>query len=333
MASITARDMTLAEFVQNQERHVQDMMDRLGRMHVQRAESLLKQRPFCFQPSTATKVAEGVVLNGEILMSNAEDSDDEDEANWINDIGSEYAQILRVAVLLIQAPVEEDTRPLEIDTESRDMQYKNFVKIHPELNQENPQIHKEPTKIVHNYKEMQTEILDFIMKYGSRAVIASVIFNGHGTENGLRFHKHEDGDEVPLDTVIEDLKNVVKANRSALELPDTVELIFSQCFAHLHKPADSPDFTVYEFTNEKVEKTYVKESRDPLSQDVVDAHHLKLESHVPVSQEKWAGADQLYREKLGEGKKMIPDVDDGPATSVGGLVEDISELEIESFDG
>ena len=329
MASIPAQNIALAEFLQNEDRYTQENMDRLGRMHVQKAESLLKQRPFCFKASTATKVAEGVVLNGEVLMSNADESDEEDEANWINDIGSEYAQILRVAVLFIQAPVGEETRSLETDTKSRDLQYKNLTKIHPVLNQEDRQVFKD-TKTVHSYEEMKAEILDFVKKKGSRAVTASVIFNGHGTEKGLRFHKHKDGDEVSLDTVTEDFQSFVKESRSALELPKRGELIFSQCSAHLHSPANSPDFTVYHFTNERVEKTYVRENRDPLSEDVVQAHHMELESHV--SQQKWAEADQL-REKIRESTKMMPEIIDGPATSIGGLTEDVGGLDIESFDG
>ena len=234
MASIPVQHETLAKFLQNKEQYMQDMMQKLGHMHVQRVESLLKQLPFRFEPSRAREAAEGLVLNGEMLMVNAE-GDDEDEEK-INDIGTCYAEIRNVAVLLIQAPVKRKTNPLDVDKQSRDLQYKNFIKIHPSLNHENKTVHKEPILVVQSYEKMKTEIRSFIKKHGSRAIIASVFFIGHGTKKGLRFHERIPGNEVPLDTVIQDLQEIVKGNQSDMkqkghaELPCKVELIFWAMF-------------------------------------------------------------------------------------------------------
>ena len=88
---------------------------------------------------------------------------------------------------------------------------------------------------------------------------------------------------------------------------------------------------MYHFTNEEVRKSFVHEKIDPVTQEVVDAHHLNLEGHIPVSQQTWAEADQL-REKLGEGKKENPEADQGPATALGGLIEGIGDFAIKSIE-
>ena len=88
---------------------------------------------------------------------------------------------------------------------------------------------------------------------------------------------------------------------------------------------------MYHFTDEEVTKTYVKETFHPVTEDVVDARHWKLEDHVPASQQKWAEADQL-REKLVEGKIGNPEDDDGPATALGGVTQNTGDMEIKSIE-
>ena len=240
MASIPAQNVTLAKFRQNEEQFLQEMMKKLGHMYVERVASLLKELPFGFEASRAMQVAEGLVLKGELLMSTARC--DVKDKNKINDIGIDYSEILNVALLLIQSPVEKKTKPLEVDKQSRDLQYKNFIKIHPSLNKESKKVHKEQIIVVQNYEQMKSEILAFLKKFGSRAVIASVFFIGHGTKRGLRFHEHQPGNEVPLDTAIHDLQEIVKENHADMkqkghaELPCKVELIFWAVFCPSTQP-------------------------------------------------------------------------------------------------
>ena len=328
MATIPDQHVTLAEFLQNEERYIQDTMNKLGRKYVQRAESLLQQVPFCYKPSMATQVANGIIFKGQVVHTNAEADDGEDESKGINNIGSEFSQILNLTLLLIQAPVKYK-RSLEIDAKARDLQYKNFIKLYPFLNQENKKVHIEDTK-VYSYDQMKKEILDFMEKHASRAVTALVFFNGHGNENGMCFDEHKVGAEVKLDTVIQDLQDTVKANRSALksqskdELPSKVELIFGQCFAHLYSPIKSPDFEVHHFTSEDMKYTLIIETPD--GEDVADSRHLQLEDHNPVSEQNWVEADQL-RERLSTGKKKNPEVD--VVTAVDEFADSMAGLKIQ----
>ena len=308
------------------------MMNKLGRMYVQWTESLIQQGPVCYEPSTITEIAEGVVFKGEVVYTNAEADDGEDGSNEINNMGANYARILNLALLLIQAPVKYK-KSLELDAKSRDLQYKNFIKIHPILNKENKKVHIEETE-VYSYDQMKKKISDFIKKHASRAIVASVFFNGHGNENGMCFNEHKPGTEVKLDTVIQDLQDSVKANRSALklqskkgELPGKVRLVFGQCFAHLYSPITiSPDFKVHHFTSEDKMYTLVLENLD--GEDVVDSHHVQLEHYEPVSPTTWAKADQ-HREKLSIGTKMNPDVDD--VTAVEEFAESMADLKLQEW--
>ena len=313
MASKPAQHVTLDEFYQNEERFIQEMREKVEKLYVQRVERILEQ---CHvRPAIAKSLAEGVIRNGETYMSNAQECDD-DETEQVDAIANEYRQFLDVAVLFIEAPLEHGKRTLKYDAKSRHLQYKNFIERHPSLKKENQKVHKEEKK-VEDYEEMKMEILDFIKEHASRAIIAPVFFNGHGTENGICFHKNKDGKDVPLQTVIQDLEEVVKATRSASELqwPGSVELIFCQCFAHQYSQPDSPDFEVYHFTDEKFTKTFVREKRDKLTEDVVDAHHEELEADIPDTQKRW--------------DEKIAKVDGRPATSViEGLTEGIDELKI-----
>ena len=322
MASKTAPHVTLAEFYQNEERFIQEKREQLERMYIQRVENTLEQ--FRFRPSTAKSIAEKVIRKGSTYKPNILPS--EDETIQVNAITDEFKQILDVAVLFIQAPLEDKdkNRLLQYDAKSRDLQYKSFIKRHPSLNKENQKVHTEEKK-VYDYEEMKKEILHFIKKHASRAIIASFFFNGHGTVNGnICFQKNE----APLTTVIQDLKEVVKTNQSdsKSQLPGSVEMIFCQCYSYLCGQLPSRDLEVYTFTDEHYELTYVTETCDKLTLELLEAVHEELEADVPKSQKRWD-------KKLAEGKKMIPEVDGGPTTSVmEGLPENVAELEISGMD-
>ena len=317
MASKTAKHVTLAEFYQNEERFIQEMREKLERMYIQRVEETLEK--YSVRPSTAKRIAERVIRNGATYEPNADD--DDNGTAQVNAIANEYEQMLNVALLFIQAPVKDENKgkTLKDDVKSRDLQYNNFIKRHPSLNQK---VHKEE-RMVFDYDGMKKVILDFIKEYTPRAIIVPIFFNGHGTENGICFQKKKDGNAVPLETVIKDFEEALP---SASKWPGRVELIFCQCFAHMYNQPDSLDFEVYHFTSEQFKRTYVTEIRDALSKDIVDAQHEELETDIPKSQKRWD-------EKLAEGKKMKTEVDKKPTISVEELSEGIDELEVFVDDG
>jgi len=314
--------MTPGQFFQEEEHYVQGVRKEVGEHYVQKAKALLIDRPFCFREETALKVARGVVINGEILRSNAdaESDDDDDETEQINAIGQEYSRSNQIALVCIEAPSDKGGKPLEVDEKTRDMQFEKILNLHPMLKEKRRKISTGPKK-VYNYEAMKDAIEGFIAMEGTSAYVATVMFNGHGSENGLIFHEHREGEETPLDLFIADFRQVVDKYRSAenFNMPGKVQVIFGQCYGHKHTDPNIPNFTIYSFTSDREgeERTYVCDSKDALSQDVTDSHHHQLEEHAQNQEALW---------KLPTTKVAAIPIEE-PGTSIG-----IEEEEAMDFD-
>jgi len=292
--------MTPGQFFQEEEHYVQGVRKEVGEHYVQKAKALLIDRPFCFREETALKVARGVVINGEILRSNAdaESDDDDDETEQINAIGQEYSRSNQIALVCIEAPSDKGGKPLEVDEKTRDMQFEKILNLHPMLKEKRRKISTGPKK-VYNYEAMKDAIEGFIAMEGTSAYVATVMFNGHGSEKGLIFQENSAGEEIPMDVFLEDVRKAIDKYRSPenFMLPKKVEVIFTQCFGHEHTNPNNPNFTVYSFTGKEVEVLHACDNKDALTQE------------VKASQNKEA----LWREPASKTAM----VGDGPGTAVG----------------
>ena len=184
------------------------------------------------------------------------------------------------------------------------MKLHSAIKKDNEKKEEERTIHTQPVATVHTYEEMKTIIESFMLKYGQKSILVSIVFNGHGKKKGMRFHA---GSPVPLDTVIEYIKNVAGKVRSDVGLPSKVELVFGQCYAHLHtrRPAEERDLILYFFTSEENPRTWETRS-----------FHPKLETHAEGQHPDWKDAEKEHATRNNR--------DPSSSVASGGIAEDVS---------
>jgi hypothetical protein len=324
-----AAKMTLKEYLKQQERYLQEQRESWEIMHIERIKALLLEPPFSFSEEKATTSAKEMIrIQGYELLFNADDDDSKAQVESIYDIRTDCVNNLQysVAVLFINAPTKKYGLNYEDDEKSRDLQYKNFIELHPDLKQEDPKIYKRDQKVI-DYDTMKKYIQEFLKGEGSKSFLASIFFNGHGSKEGLHLHNEEK--DIPLDIAITDIRHNWEKIRSDLGLPKKLQIIFAQCYAHLHKPPDVENFEVHAFTKDGHEKTIVSLERDPLTNSPAIAHHNELEESAMCPNPSWAQAHEEH-DVL---KSMRPEP--GPSTAMGGVkqvLEEMNELDVNAQD-
>ena len=228
---------------------------------------------------------------------------------WPEGIKAKYDQ----AFLFIAAPVKDEVAhnkkmcevSEEMAKEQRIFEFRHYCASHPDLKNLHIRsrdkfdplsnthfIHECDTGIllqltsVYSYGEMKVIVQDFMEKYGSKATVAHVYFNGHGapldnTHSQLVFKEPMKEDEN-LDTVQADMSDILnESNKSGLL--EKMHFVFCQCHAHLRQEVQNPLMNVVHFTSERAKKTHVtgyfQSNRDKIV-TVTDSRHTELQSYV-----------------------------------------------------
>ena len=135
-------------------------------------------------------------------------------------------------LLLLSFPRGADEKKLKADDKLRHTQFINLLENYSEETKE-----KAVEKSITTWHEFSTHVDDFLKEKCIQTKLATIIFNGHGSENGLRFNK--DG-HIPLDTIITEIRTCLDAiNMDPTRVnPQAVDIIFGQCFGHVHSAAE-----------------------------------------------------------------------------------------------
>jgi len=186
-----------------------------------------------------------LVMEGKEVKINA----DKDEPRSTEDIYEYYrymAEIESYQCLLISAPLKEG------EVTQRQQEMKNFCLQAFPVEHFNPErLAKTITfREVSNCAHVKTYVDDFFRRSdgirAKRAIHAIIVFFGHGSDEGFRVG-HEN---MPLDDIISFVKQEWRQARweRPEELPVTVEIIFTQCYGHLHSHVQNERFRVTALT-------------------------------------------------------------------------------------
>ena len=128
-SNIGLTEMTLDEYLEQEKQFLKDERKRIQDLYIQRAVDLFMKPPYSSTPDEARKLANVLVLNGEVPSScGGSSSSDEDHelVGPANDLLQEYTSRSEFSVTLlpIQLPVKKSNKTIEDDTERRECQYK-----------------------------------------------------------------------------------------------------------------------------------------------------------------------------------------------------------------
>ena len=180
------------------------------------------------------ELARDILYEGVEIYENTEEQGK--DVRELRDIGSIHSELDDRAFLMMYAPRDKSPQvPLSYqqDAQARKLQYASFCSIYPGI-ESNPT--KNPTELVKidDYEEMKTELQKFFGKYVGKAKKLIVIFNGHGSANGLALSQEQH--PVSLDKYITYIKELLNSGSGdqldAPGCPQAVDIVFAQCFGH-----------------------------------------------------------------------------------------------------
>ena len=290
---ISQVSQTISEFEQNGEiqmSNVGDEHDEVRRLLLQGARSRLEpDNESTYSSSSAwseTELEHETVERKDTQTSGETDEKDGETSRWStlkNSLTKAFQQqkqrksFHKERLLLMQAPKRKGAVNYEKDKEARKMQYESFCKVYPGI------VEREiKTKTVNTFEDMERCIKKFFKKKASRAILAVIIFNGHGSNDGLVLSEDK---PVPLDTFISKVASLLEEHREEHEcvLPHRVKIVFAQCYGHLYTEPQQKDIQVISFTNAAAPKTQAAIKLDPLTREVESSSHEQLHSFASRS--------------------------------------------------
>ena len=188
------------------------------------------------------------------------------------------SQSLKKAFCLIQAPKNIKGRSYEFDEMVRAQQYEGFCQLHPLLKPPvSNDVHCE-IKSVNSSESMMQTTEQFLEQQASNAIIAVLIFNGHGNKNGMLF---EEGEPLALDIFLNDCVKLFRECQAQHQgFPRRLEVVFAQCYGHLYKEREEEeDLLVVCFTNEK-KKFSIQLVRPNKDKALQSCNHVDLEEYA-----------------------------------------------------
>jgi len=231
-----------------------------------------------------------LVMEGKEVKINA----DKDEPRSTEDIYEYYRymdEIESYQCLLISAPLKED------EVTQRQQEMKNFCLQAFPVEHFNPEFLDETIffREVSNCAHVKTHVDDFFRRSdgirAKRAIHAIIVFFGHGTDEGFRVG-HEN---MSLNDIISFVKQEWRQARweRPEELPVTVEIIFTQCYGHLHSNVQNERFIVTALTTDDHVLTTSTRSADGtwFNDDLKDYTEETLQKKIQHTEE-WRQADR-----------------------------------------
>jgi len=236
-------DLGLAAYRQLENDHINNAKEMIESVFTDRTSALLRKMGFGQQK--CDRLARLVMEGGEVEI-NA----DNDEPRSTEDIYEYYrykTEIESYQCLLISAPGEGEL------ARRRQEMYNFCLQAFPEEHFNRERLGKTVAfREVSNCAHVRTFVNNFFCRSdgirAKRAIHAIIVFFGHGTDEGFRVG-HEN---MSLNDIISFVK---QEWRQALlvcpeQLPVTVEIIFTQCYGHLHSHFQTRRFIVTALTTD-----------------------------------------------------------------------------------
>ena len=155
------------------------------------------------------------------------------------------------------------------------------------------------------HEASHTEIHKFLHETCNNTLIANLVFNGHGSRDGLCFKL---GDKEHLDNVIENVHRCFRSTPSDLP-PFEVQIVFAQCYGDRYTKHKIPD---------NIEVTHLVKAGQPKTHSFRGAH-LQLQQYARERRREWE------KNNTSTDTRELEDVEDGEAPSIAGLILDSIE--------
>ena len=229
--------LTFDEYEQQRRQLIKFLLQKLKQEYIDELWTILTQPPYDYSEKTARKFAEDL-LDPDSNFSCNPDGDSELDGK-LDDYRQRWLQTEDEQLLMLRFPLREVSRAqncrlsLHEDDESRKQQNREFVTMYGG----NPGVH---SKRIETRDELFQYISSFLSTGCSSTCLATIVFNGHGSKNGLRVHS---GAYIPLNDIINDvvsLMNTIRGSTGNTGMPRAVDIVFPQCFGHLHEYTEDP---------------------------------------------------------------------------------------------
>ena len=125
--------------------------------------------------------------------------------------------------------------PLEDDDKHREQQNKDFVEMYGG----NPKVcHKR----IDNRDDLFVCINDHLHHDCSSTCLATIVFNGHGSEVDKALCVHSGGNVKLIDIIhcVHLSMHPIRHGIGAIQMPRAVDIVFAQCFGHMHGYRENP---------------------------------------------------------------------------------------------
>ena len=191
---------------------------------------------------------------------------------------SDQPTSLRKVFCLIQAPKTLRGRTHELDEAVRTKQYEGFCQLHPLLKPPIADDVRCEINSVNSSESMMRSTKEFFEQHASNAIIAVLIFNGHGNRRGMLFEEGGPMDqEVFLNECVDLLRECQERHRG---FPRRLQIVFAQCYGHLYEQREQEeDLFIVSMTNDRKPFTLQQVRLNP-DQTLHSAHHVDLEGYA-----------------------------------------------------
>ena len=228
--------LTFDEYMQQRWQHIKFIMQELKQEYIDELWALLIQPPYNYSENTASKFAEDLLDPRSKFSCNPVTASELDET--LDRYRKMWQQTEKEQLLMLRFPLHKVSKvnkhklSLDEDDESRKQQNKEFVRRYGG----NPRVR--PERIEDKDKLFQ-RISFFLYKDCSSTCLATIVFNGHGSKDGLHVHSGP----IPLTDIINHVQlsmDDIKSRRGTIQMPRAVDIVFAQCYGHVHGHPESP---------------------------------------------------------------------------------------------
>ena len=244
---ITIPLLTFDEYTQQRKQTIKSLLQKVKQEYYNVLNALLTQPPYNYTEKTARKFADGLLdprsnfscnhLTGSRLDTRLT----EYRKRWQQTVDEQLLMLrfpLNNVSIVTECPstqdelhgeskVKERTLSLDEDDISRRQQNEEFVRMYGG----NVRVCHER---IDNEDKLFHSIRTYLRKDCSDTCLATIVFNGHGSQKGLCV---DSGIDIPLTEIIKNVQLSMEAIESrigTIQMPCAVDIVFAQCFGHRH---------------------------------------------------------------------------------------------------
>ena len=270
------------EYEQHRRQLIEDLWLELKEEYIEKLFALLTQPTYDYHETVAKELAEDLLdpdiifylnpvesENGPVESENGNHNpeDSENDEKELIEYRKKWQQTLKEQLLMLRFPLDNKPHPRNEDDISRKQQNETFVRRYGGT----------PTvchQCINNRDELFECIKSYLQQDCSTTCLATIVFNGHGSPNGLNVFT---GCPIPLDDIVKLVDDSLNTINKSIKMPLAVDIVFAQCFGYLHSYKENPGDLINVITLTKKERRTTMSSTRISSQQ---NRHYHLESYA-----------------------------------------------------